>query len=140
MSDSAFIDTNVLVYLFDEGAPKKRDRARKRLASERAARDLIVSTQVLQELYVALTRGAKPIAMPDVAERAVREVAALTTVQIDAALVLEAVVASRQHALSFWDALIVRAAAQAGCDILLTEDMQHGQTIDGVRIENPFRA
>jgi len=52
--------------------------------------------------------------------------------------VFAAIGASRKHRLSFWDALIVRAAAQAGCELLLSEDLNDGQMIEGVRIENPF--
>ena len=54
-------------------------------------------------------------------------------------MILAAIDLSRLHSFSFWDALIVRTAAAAGCGLLLTEDLQHGQVVDGVRIENPFR-
>ena len=80
-----------------------------------------------------------PIALPEIAERAVREATAYSVVQVDVSLVFSAMTASRKHRVSFWDALIVRAAAQARCDLLFSEDLNDGQVIDGVRIENPFR-
>jgi predicted nucleic acid-binding protein len=60
-------------------------------------------------------------------------------VRVDLDLILAAIDLSRLHSFSFWDALIVRAAAAAGCGLLLSEDLQHGQVVDGVRIEDPFR-
>jgi predicted nucleic acid-binding protein len=136
--DRAFVDTNVLTYLFDDAEPKKQQVARRRLESER--REVFVSTQVLQELYVSLTKGRAPIATPEIAERAVREAAAFSVVQIDTPLVLAAIETARQHQLSFWDSLIVRAAAHAGCQVVLSEDLSDTQVIEGVRIENPFAA
>ena len=138
MSDRIFIDTNVLAYALDAAEPRKQKIASRRLDSEQRRGELVVSTQVLQELYVCLTRGKYPIASSEVAERAVSDAAALTVVQVDTALILEAIAHSRTSKLSFWDALILRAAAAAGCTALLTEDLNHGQVVDGVRIENPF--
>jgi predicted nucleic acid-binding protein len=69
----------------------------------------------------------------------VRDVSALTVVQIDTPLVLAAIAVSRQQSLSLWDALIVQAAATSGCSVLLTEDLSHGQVFDGLRVESPFR-
>jgi predicted nucleic acid-binding protein len=135
-ADRVFIDTNVLVYLFDESEPAKQKRAEQRLLDE--SREIFVSTQVLQELYVALTKGGDPIATPAIAERAVRDAAGYSVVQVDIPLVLSAIEATREHGLSFWDALIVRAAAQADCGTLLSEDLNAGQVIAGVRVENPF--
>jgi predicted nucleic acid-binding protein len=141
MSDArTFVDTNVLTYLFDDAEPKKQATAARRLKQEQQERELVLSTQVLQELYVSLTRGREPIATPEVAERAVREAAGYSVVQVDTALVFGAVDTCRQHRISFWDALILRAAAEAGCDRLLSEDLNAGQVVLGVRIENPFSA
>lgn len=137
--ERVFVDTNVLVYVFDDGEPEKQATARARLEDEQATHELVVSTQVLQELYVALTRGREPIATVAIAESAVRAAAdGYTTVQVDVALVLSAIETSRTASISFWDALVVRAAARAGCPRLLSEDMSDGQTIDGVTVVNPF--
>jgi predicted nucleic acid-binding protein len=113
--------------------------ARERLAAEQQDREIVLSTQVLQELYASLTKGKSPIATAEIAESAVREASiGYTIVQVDASLVLSAIATSRRDSVSFWDALIIRAACVAGCDRLLSEDLNDGQTIDGVRIENPF--
>lgn len=138
-AERIFVDTNVLTYLFDDAEPKKQAIARKRLAAEADQREIVTSTQVLQELYVSLTRGKHPIATEDVAERAVRDAAGFHVVQIDVPLVFAAMTESRRSKLSFWDALVVRAAAQASCVVLLTEDLNDGQDFDGVRVESPFR-
>jgi predicted nucleic acid-binding protein len=137
MSGRVFIDTNIFAYVFDESDPTKQAEAVRTLERERDG-EVVASTQVLQELYVCLTRGADPIASSEVAERAVLDVAKLTIVQIDAPLIHEAIVSSRRNRISFWDALIVRAASTGRCDRLLTEDLSHGQVLDGVRVENPF--
>lgn len=138
MSDRVFIDTNVFVYLYDESEPKKRKRARERLLREQARNELVVSTQVLQELFVALTRGADPIRLPEDAQRAVRSVAKLTVVQVDPPLIFGAISTSRQHQISFWDALLVESGLSVGCVTLLTEDLTHGQYFGELQVENPF--
>jgi predicted nucleic acid-binding protein len=135
-ADRAFVDTNVLTYLFDDSEPQKQKLARQRLQAEK--RELFVSTQVLQELYVSLTKGRYPIATPEIAEQAVREAAAFSVVQIDTQLVLSAIDACRTLRISFWDALIIRAAAQSDCQVLLSEDLNDGQILEGVRVQNPF--
>lgn len=137
-ADRTFVDTNVFAYLFDDSEPKKQATAGKRLEQEQLDREIVVSTQVLQELYVALTKGKSPIATPEIAERAVREVSTYTVVQVDTTAVFTAIATSRRRRISFWDALILRAAADSGCSVLLSEDLSDGQVIEGVRVANPF--
>jgi predicted nucleic acid-binding protein len=135
---TSFFDTNLLVYLFDSSSPEKQRRAREVL-SERAQRDqVLLSAQVLEEFYVAVTRKLATPLSGDQAERLVRDFAAFPVVGLDGPLVIAAVVLSRRHKLSLWDALIVVAAKAGGATELLTEDLQHGQTLEGVRIVNPF--
>lgn len=133
-----FLDTNVLVYLFDHGASKKRDAARSLLVSHGAELELVLSTQVLQEFYVTVTRKlAKPLP-PEQAERAVRDLARLPLVPASGDLVVSAVALSRRAGFSFWDAMIVEAALRSGAQELLSEDLQDGREIEGMRIRNPF--
>lgn len=140
-ADRTFVDTNVLTYLFDDAEPLKQRAAHRRLESEQADRELVLSTQVLQELYVSLTKGESPIATPEIAEAAVRHAAGgYTIIQVDVPLVISAIAVCRRDRVSFRDALILRAASIAGCDRLLSEDLNPGQTVDGVTIENPFAA
>jgi predicted nucleic acid-binding protein len=108
------------------------------LEREHQEREIVASTQVLQELYVSLTKGKSPIATSQIAEAAVRAATAYTIVHVDTALVLAGIATSRKHRISFWDALIVCAARAADCDVLLSEDLNDGQVIEKVRVENPF--
>jgi predicted nucleic acid-binding protein len=133
----AFLDTNVLVYADDLDAGDKRARARHVLEEAITTQSGVLSTQVLQEYFVVATR--KLGVDPAVARRKVELFATLDVVRVDVDRILGAIDLHRLHALSFWDALVVRCAAAAGCSRLLTEDLQHGLVIDGVRVEDPFR-
>ena len=134
----AFLDTNVLVYLFDRDEPAKEQRARDIL--ERAEPgELALSTQVLSEFYVTTTRKLKPPLNPKFTTQVIDWLGFLRVVPIDIALVKSALQISQLAQLSYWDGLIVAAAAQAGCGLLLTEDLNDGQEINSVRVENPFR-
>ena len=138
MSTRVFLDTNVLVYLFDLDAPEKQARAQEILESEGASGRALVSTQVLQEFYVSVTRKLAQPLDPETAYRAVEDLASLPMVQIDTTLILSAITRHRKEQVSFWDALIIQAALEGGAGILYTEDLQHGRVMDGLRIENPF--
>lgn len=136
--DRAFVDTNVLVYLLDDAAPPKRHVAHELVAGRGAAGSLVVSTQVLMELYVVLTQKRRPPMEASDAEELVRTLAEWTVVQTDAGLVLAALARARTDRISPWDGLIVEAARVSGCRTLFTEDLQHGREFDGVRVVNPF--
>jgi predicted nucleic acid-binding protein len=137
MTERTFIDTNVLVYADDASAGAKRERALAVLAELVGASQAVVSTQVLQEYFVVATR--KLGVPPEVARRKVEVLSRLDVVIVRPELVIAAIDLHRLHSISFWDALIVRAAAAASCARVLSEDLQHDQVLDGVRITNPFR-
>ena len=137
MTGRAFVDTNVLVYAFDTAEPAKRAIALELLGSDL---QLVVSTQVLGEFFVAVTRKLATPLPVERAKEAISELVRIPTVLVDATLVLAAVDTAHAHQLSYWDAQIVEAAATAGCERLLTEDLADGATLRGVRIENPFAA
>jgi predicted nucleic acid-binding protein len=136
---SFFLDTNVLLYSLDlnVGEGSKQAIARDLLAK----RDAVLSVQVLQEFYVQAThaRRARPLTHTEATGliRAWRRfpVVENTTAVLDAGLALAA-----QAKLSLWDALIVVAAASAGCEAIYTEDLNPGQSIAGVKVINPFKA
>lgn len=135
---NVFLDTNVLVYLFDADTPKKRAAAARLLARESCNEQVVLSTQVLQEFYVAVTRKlANPLAA-DAALRALESFAELSLVAVDAEMVISAAKRSAGMRISFWDALIVEAALNGDCGVLYTEDLQEGLRIDGMVVENPF--
>jgi predicted nucleic acid-binding protein len=128
---SAFFDTNILVYAQQTGG--KADRARALFAGGG-----MLSVQVLNE-FTAVSRRKQRRDWREIAE-AVSDV--LTMVDPPLALTLDLHAAARalaeDHGLSFYDALIVASAIEAGCDILYSEDMQHGRSIGGLAIVNPF--
>ncbi len=136
MSERVFIDTNVLVYADDLDAGIKNEVARRVLREVLAGGNGVVSTQILQEFFVIATR--KLGVDPEIARRKVELLSALDVVRIEVDEILAAIDLHRLHTISFWDALIVRGAAAAGCARLLSEDLQHGRTIAGVKIQNPF--
>lgn len=135
----SFFDTNVLVYLFDEDSPEKQAAARELVRQETADGRAVLSTQVLQEFYVAITRKLALPVPPPTALQALADLCALPVVQVDKDLVLRGARRSQAGDFSFWDALIVEAALQARATTLWTEDLQHGQTVETLRIANPFR-
>ncbi len=139
MSARAFLDTNVLVYAVDEAEPTKRAIARD-LLGELGRREFVLSTQVLGEFYVTVTRRLEQPVAEEVAAAAVDQLAMLPTVRTDVGLVKAAIQTSRSAQISYWDGLIVAAAEAGGCTRLLTEDLNDGQTIGSVRVENPFRS
>jgi predicted nucleic acid-binding protein len=114
----------------------KQKRALDVLNQHKFAKSGALSLQVLQEYLVTVTR--KYGVDPGVARRKIELFAALDVVEPALNDVLAAIDLHRIRNLSYWDALIVHTAKQAGCRIVLSEDMQHGQVIDGVRIVNPF--
>ncbi len=137
MNDKTFVDTNVLVYAHDADARVKHDVARSALRNLWADGTGVVSPQVLQEFYDTVTRK---IAMPMVRKtaRAVIGTYSVWCVDVTAAELSAAFRIEDAAKIGFWDALIVAAAAKAGARKLLSEDLNAGQTIAGVLIENPF--
>lgn len=132
-----FLDTNIVVYAVDGNEPAKQQVALEAIASL-APGSGVLSTQVLTEFYVTATRKlAIPLSHDDAAF-AVERLARFDVVSHDARLVRAAIGLCASTRISLWDALIVRAAATSGCERLLTEDLNAGQRIDGVLVENPF--
>ncbi|MFZ0143657.1 MAG: PIN domain-containing protein [Candidatus Sulfotelmatobacter sp.] len=137
MSVRSFFDTNILIYADDKASPAKQRRALDLVAEHRRARTGVVSLQVLQEYFVTVTRKLRVDA--SVARRKVELLAEFDVATPEVADILAAIDLHRLHGFPFWDALVVRAAKQAGCSVLLSEDMQDAREIDGLQIVNPFR-
>ncbi len=133
-----FFDTNILVYVFDNDSPEKQAIARERLRSAVVDGSLVLSTQVLQEFHVAVTRKLENPVTPEVSEEILQNLSRLPILSVDPPLVLAAARLSRVHTISFWDALIVESAIAAGAATLLTEDLQAGRVFGQLRVENPF--
>jgi predicted nucleic acid-binding protein len=131
-----FVDTNVLVYALDNANPTKRDRCREILRAAAMDGRGVVSTQILQELFVVASKrlGLDPLdAKEIVAAQENFEVVVVTP-----ALIREAIDCSVIARLSFWDALVVVCAQSSACARIVTEDLNHGQLVRGVRITSPF--
>lgn len=139
MSDRVFLDTNIIVYLFDGRFPEKR-RAAGQLLKGLANKSVIpvVSTQVLQEAYSALTRKLKMDPADVMAALQMLEGASFLTGIIDVPLMWRGAARSIQEKLSFWDALIVESACSAQCTLLYTEDLQDGRLFGELVVRNPF--
>lgn len=136
MKERSFIDTNILVYTDDAEATFKADISSELLVQAVQSGLGVISTQILQEYFVASTR--KRGVQVDIAKQRVQFFSRLQWVSISANDVLSAIDLHRLHGLSFWDALVVQSARNARCTVLLSEDMQHGRIFDGVRVHNPF--
>jgi predicted nucleic acid-binding protein len=129
MSGRVFLDTNVLVYLYDSDAPEKQNRARLILERHGLPGAAIISTQVLQEFYVTVTRKLAKKLSEEETLLATRSLSRLPLVQVDAAMIFHAIDLAREIKVSFWDALIIQSALRADCETLFTEDLQHGRRL-----------
>ncbi len=129
-----FVDTNVFAYALDATDPAKQARAQA-IIGERGG-DVVVSTQVMIELYAVCTRKLG-MSRAD-ARAAVHTLAGFPVADTDRTLVLQALDLAEQAQLSIFDAAIICAAQRAGCGTILTEDLNAGQRFGDVVIDNPF--
>lgn len=136
MSTRSFFDTNVLVYADDKAAPAKQRRALELVAEHRRNGTGVVSLQVLQEYFVTVTRKLGVDAA--IVRRKVELLSEFDVASPGVTDVLAAIDLHRIHGFSFWDALVLQAAKQSGCSILLSEDFQDSRELDGIRVVNPF--
>ena len=133
MSGKIFLDTNIVVYLYSGDEPAKQTAALALIKQ-----NPVISTQVLSELANTMSRK---FALPyDVVAKAVAEVRdACTVIAVTADTIVQALSLAKKYQYSYYDSLILAAALSAGCETLATEDMQHGQVIEGgLEIHNPF--
>ena len=135
---SVFVDTNVLVYARDPDHPEKHERALAWVDHLWTSGDGRVSTQVLNEYYVTVTRRLTPGLTHTEARTDIEDLFAWNPEPIDTAIIQRALGLSETVPISYWDALIVAAAQQVGCTHLLTEDLTDGQRIDTVTVISPF--
>jgi predicted nucleic acid-binding protein len=137
MNDKTFVDTNVLIYAHDVDARSKHETAKKVLRELWGERNGVLSTQVLQEFYVNVTRKIPHPISKDSARLVVSNYVIwcvdTTHAEISTAFRIE-----DEHRIGFWDALIIASALKSGANRILSEDLNAGQTMAGIRIENPF--
>ena len=133
-----FVDTNILVYAYDKGDGKKQTLAKDLVSSLWESRMGHVSIQVLQELYVTMTKKATTPILPDTASRIIAALSEWPHHVPTAGDILEAASIQQRYGISFWDAMIVNSAGKTGCSILWTEDLNDGQAYGSVTVRNPF--
>lgn len=133
-----FIDTNVLVYAHDRSAGKKYERARKLLTNLWESRQGCISIQVLQEFYVTVVqKTSKPI-LTDKAARIITDLKEWNVHIPDVNDILYAIDIQQRNKLSFWDSLIICSAKKLNCDVIWSEDLNHGQYYEEIVVMNPF--
>jgi predicted nucleic acid-binding protein len=133
-----FVDSNILVYAFDRSAGARHTAASRLVERLWQSGNGCLSIQVLQEFFVTVTRKV-PNRLPlDEAAERIRDFANWRVFSPTADDVLAAIELQRKAQLSFWDAMVVQAAAESACEVLWTEDLTDGQAIRGVRVRDPF--
>jgi predicted nucleic acid-binding protein len=137
MNDKTFVDTNVLIYAHDVDAKAKHEAAKRVLRELWSERTGVLSPQVLQEFYVNVTRKI-PHPVPKEAARLVVSSYAIWCIDTTPAEIAAAFRIEDESRMGFWDAPIVASALKGGASRILSEDLNPGQTIAGIRIENPF--
>lgn len=132
----SFFDTNVLIYADDQANPAKQRKALDLIKEHLRQRTGAVSLQILQEYFVTAERKFRLDA--GLIRKKIEIYTRFYVAEPRVPDILAAIDFHRLNRISFWDSLVLRMAKQSGCTVLLTEDMNHGQVIDGVRIVNPF--
>lgn len=139
MSVKVFADTNLLVYAYDNSEPVKQTRALNILHQLTINYLGVISTQVLAEFFVTITRKiVSPIPIPDAHRRIENYLQSWMVVDVTGMIVLEAVRGVRDYQFNFWDAQIWAAARLNQVPIVFSEDFKIGTTVEGVRFLNPF--
>jgi len=138
MTDRVFVDTNILVYAHDLDANNKHDQAVEIVSQLWESGNGVLSTQVLQEFYVTLTRKVSSTLSKLEARNLVQKYSHWHLVVNDPSIIKQASEIEESYNISFWDALIVSAAYSRNVPTILTEDLNHGQIIEGISIKNPF--
>jgi len=139
MTGPTFVDSNILIYAHDLDAGPKQVVAAARIAELWQAGDGVLSTQVLQEFYVNVTQEIKRPLSRISAREVIRDYIPWVRSTITGNTVVRGSEIAEVWQISFWDAMVLAAAEQSAAAQLLTEDLNHGQLIAGIRIENPFR-
>jgi predicted nucleic acid-binding protein len=133
-----FVDTNIIVYAYDISAGEKHRKAVDIMKDIWSTGYGIISSQVLQEFFVNVTRKiAKPLNVLT-AKEIVKDLLKWKTVSINGEIILEAIDIHNEHKYSFWDSAIIAAAIEGGAGVLLSEDLSDKQLIKGLVIKNPF--
>jgi predicted nucleic acid-binding protein len=132
----SFLDTNILIYQLDNRDPIKQKKCREIMKALAVNHEAVISTQILQEFYVACTMKLK--IKPLLVKAIMHGFENMEIVAIGTDLINEAIDTSLQYQMSFWDSLVVVSAESAKCRFLFSEDLNEGQIVRKVRIQNPL--
>ena len=135
-----FLDTNTLVYANDGANLVKRDLARTLIRETIIAGNGCISSQVLAEFWVTVTKKLKVTLSTDLAREQINLFLSFRVIPVDQSTVLDALRIQERWQLSYWDAQILASSMRTGASVLYTEDLQDGATIESVMIQNPFKA
>jgi predicted nucleic acid-binding protein len=139
MRDRFFLDTNVFAYSFDRNEPQKSLKASQLIYLGLSTHKGCISYQVIQEfLNVALRRSVDPMTALEGERYLSTVLQPLLAVHSSSALFSEGLRIKARWGYAWYDSLIVAAALRAQCEVLFTEDLQHGQHIGSLEIRNPF--
>ncbi|MGA1825226.1 MAG: PIN domain-containing protein [bacterium] len=133
-----FLDTNIIIYAYDVTAGEKHKIANKILLDLWDSSTGLVSTQVLQEFFVNITRKIQRPLDPKIAKEIVNDFLKWDIIVNDGEIILGAIDIQLGYKFSFWDSMIIYAAISGGAELLLSEDLSDGQSIEGVVVKNPF--
>lgn len=138
MSGKAFVDTNILIYAHDENESSKHDHAVRLIDQLWDEQRGVLSTQVLQEFAINLRKSIRLRLSSAEVRRRIESFLAWEIVINPPRAIVRALEIEGKYKVSFWDAMIVQAAVNAGCEVLYSEDLSHGQEYEGVLVVNPF--
>ncbi|RPI80041.1 MAG: PIN domain-containing protein [Desulfobacteraceae bacterium] len=138
MIDKKFLDTNVIVYAYDSSAGEKHQLARTLLVEMWDSGAGVISTQVLQEFFVTVTRKISRPLSTSVTADIISDFLTWEVIVNDGRDILDAIAVQQKEKISFWDALIIASAQKAGCYMLYSEDLNPGQRVNDLTIINPF--
>jgi predicted nucleic acid-binding protein len=136
--DKFFIDTNILVYAHDRGDQAKQLISERLVLSGVENNTAVISTQVINEWFVTITKKIKTPLSVKVAREEIVLLRALEIVELSYEMILQSIDLQTSHKISFWDSLIVSAAQVSECHTLYSEDMQDGKKIGSLKIVNPY--
>ena len=138
MTDRSFLDTNILVYAYDVRELIKQAHTQEVLKQGIENETAILSVQVIVEFFTVVTKRSPNRLSVEEAEEVLNLLSILPVIDLDFRMVRHAIAIHRQHGIAYWDALIVAAAHRAECTQILTEDINAGQSYNGVTVANPF--
>ncbi len=133
-----FVDTNIFLYAYDSATPEKGRKAKRLISALWDSGQGVISIQVLQELYVNMTRKLPNPISPELATQIITDLGQWHLHRPKLEDLQRAIELEKINSISFWDAMIVSSAQQMGCKVLWTEDLNSGQYIGDLVIRNPF--